>query len=125
MSDSDTITLSRAEYEALLDRLEDAEDALTLKKFEARIAEVGHTEATRNFLPAERVWRMLDGEHPLVIWREHRGLSGAALARLSGVPQSYVSEIETRKKPGSIDAMRKLATALGVTIDDLVPGTTP
>ena len=53
------------------------------------------------------------------VWREHRKLSGAKLAALSGVPQSYISEIETRKKPGSLDAMAKPARALGVMIDDL------
>jgi hypothetical protein len=31
------------------------------------------------------------------------------------------SEIETKKKPGSIDAHRALAEALGLTIDDVVP----
>ena len=36
MNDSDTVTLSRAEYEALLDRLEDAEDLATIIAAEAR-----------------------------------------------------------------------------------------
>jgi hypothetical protein len=121
MSETDTITLSRAEYEALLERLEDAEDLNTIKRFEARVAALGWEEATRNALPAELAWRLLDGAHPLGIWREHRKLSGAKLSALSGVPQSYISEIETRKKPGSLDAMAKLAQALGVTIDDLAP----
>jgi len=121
MSATDTVTLSRAEYEALLDRLEDAEDENAIKRFEARVAALGWEAATRNALPAERAWRLLDGAHPLAVWREHRKLSGAKLAALSGVPQSYISEIETGKKPGSLDAMAKLARALGVTIDDLAP----
>jgi hypothetical protein len=121
MSDADTVTLSRAEYEALLDRLEDAEDENTIKRFEARVAAMGWEAATRNCLPAELVWRLVDGAHPVAIWREHRALTGAKLAALSSVPQSYISEIETRKKPGSLDAMAKLARALGVTIDDLTP----
>ena len=33
---SDTVTLSRSEYEALRGRLEDLEDALQLREFEAR-----------------------------------------------------------------------------------------
>jgi DNA-binding XRE family transcriptional regulator len=121
MSAPDTVTLTRVEYEALLDRLEDAEDENAIKRFEARVAAEGWEAATRNCLPAELVWRMLDGEHPLAIWRQRRKLSGAKLAVLAGVPQSYISEIETRKKPGSLGAMAKLARALGVTIDDLTP----
>jgi transcriptional regulator with XRE-family HTH domain len=42
------------------------------------------------------------------------------LAAKSGVVQSYLSEIETGKKPGSLAAMKAVAEALGVTIDDLV-----
>jgi transcriptional regulator with XRE-family HTH domain len=38
----------------------------------------------------------------------------------SGIKQSYISEIETGKKPGSIATMKALADALDVTIDDLV-----
>lgn len=123
MTATDTVTLSRSEYEALLSRLEDAEDENAIKRFDARVAEVGFDEATRNYLPAAMVWRMMDGEHPLKIWREHRALTGAALARLSGVPQSYISDIETLKKPGSVAAFSKLAHALELQIDDLVPAT--
>jgi hypothetical protein len=35
---SDTITLSRTDYEALLDRLENLEDMATLDRLEARLA---------------------------------------------------------------------------------------
>jgi DNA-binding XRE family transcriptional regulator len=117
---SDTVSLSRAEYEALLDRIEDAEDRATIAEHRAREATLGKSVARANYLPAALVDRLIAGEHPLRVWREHRGLTGLQIAQASGVPQSYVSEIETRKKPGSLDAMAKLAKALGVTIDDLV-----
>ncbi len=55
------------------------------------------------------------------IWRERRKLTLSALARSSGVRMSYLSEIEAGEKPGSVDAYRKAAAALGVDIDDLVP----
>jgi transcriptional regulator with XRE-family HTH domain len=48
-------------------------------------------------------------------------LTGAALARLCGVAQSYISEIETGRKPGSFEAMAKIARALSVSLDDLAP----
>jgi transcriptional regulator with XRE-family HTH domain len=63
----------------------------------------------------------LTSEHPVRIWREHRGLTGSALAVKAGVPTSYLCEIEGRRKPDSVSAYRRLATALGVTLDDLVP----
>jgi antitoxin component HigA of HigAB toxin-antitoxin module len=120
MTDIETVTLPRVEYEALLNRLEDAEDVSAIEAFRARVAVVGFEEATKNYLPAELAWRILDGEHPIRVWREHRGLTATALAKKAGIPQSYLSDIESRKKPGSIDAYARLSVALGVTMDDLI-----
>jgi transcriptional regulator with XRE-family HTH domain len=53
------------------------------------------------------------------VWRAHRGLTREALAAAAGVSPSYLSEIETRRKPGSLDAMMKLAAALRVPLDDI------
>jgi hypothetical protein len=121
MTDIETVTLPRAEYEALLDRLENAEDISAIEAFRARVASVGFEEATKNYLPAELVWRILDGEHPIRIWREFRGFTATTLANKAGIPQSYLSAIESRKKPGSIDAYARLSAALGVPVDDLIP----
>lgn len=43
-----------------------------------------------------------------------------ALSEKSGVAPGYVSEIESGKKKGSLDAIRKLARALDTSIDALV-----
>ena len=119
MSDAgDTITLSRAEYEALLDRIEEAEDGVPLDKLEARLAVVPGM-ALADYLPVELVKRLSAGEHPIRIWRAHRGLTREALARLAGVSPSYLSEIETRRKPGSFAAFMTLAAALNVPLDDI------
>ena len=59
------------------------------------------------------------GEVPVRVWREHRGLSARALATRAGISSAYLSQIETGKKPGSFDAMAKLARALGVEMEDL------
>ncbi|MEI9888221.1 MAG: helix-turn-helix transcriptional regulator [Rhizomicrobium sp.] len=64
--------------------------------------------------------RILAGEHPVAIWREYRGFELNALAKRAKLSASYLSEIESRNKPGSVSAMRSLAKALGVNIDDLV-----
>jgi DNA-binding XRE family transcriptional regulator len=119
---TDTITLSKAEYEALLDRLEDAEDALTIRQFNADVAERGWDAVTRDCLPMALAERLVAGEHPVRLWREHRGMTGTRLAELSGVPQSYISNIEKSRKPGSVSALVKLAAALDVRLDDLASG---
>lgn len=60
------------------------------------------------------------GRSLLPIWREYRGMSQTELAEKSGIVQSYISAIESGKKPGSIDAMKALADTLNITLDDLV-----
>ena len=118
---ADTVTLSRSEYEALLDRIEDAEDRTAIDRLEARIAKEGFEAATRDYLPVELAKRLFDGEHPIRAWRAHRGLTREVLAGKAGVAPSYLTEIETRRKPGSFDALAKLAHALDVSLDELAP----
>jgi ribosome-binding protein aMBF1 (putative translation factor) len=124
-----TVTLPRAEYEALLeqkemvkrlqDELEDLADAAFLQQLQ-RDQEAGVD--TGELFPAELVSRLLDsGQHPLRIWREYRGLTMQELEKKSGVKQSYISEIETRKKTGSVATLKALADALNLTVDDLIP----
>jgi DNA-binding XRE family transcriptional regulator len=115
----DTVTMPRAEYEALLRRLEDAEDNAAIDRLEARIEKQGFAVATADYLSGDLVARLVAGEHPIRVWRAHRGLTREALAATAGVSPSYVSEIETRRKPGSLAAMMKLAAALRVPLDDI------
>lgn len=119
----DTVTLRRADFEMMLEAVEDAEDIIVLQGVEAREKEVGSEAARADHLPVELVVRLMAGEHPARIWREHRGLSPQALADKAGVGRSYLVEIEGYKKPGSVAAYRRLASALRVPIDDLLPAT--
>ena len=63
------------------------------------------------------------GEHPVRVWRKYRALTREALAASAGVAPSYLTEIETRKKPGSFDALAKLAAALKISLDDIAAWT--
>ena len=119
MSGSVTVTLTRAEYEALLQRIEDAEDLVAVAAAAAREAALGQGAARADYLPIDLVERLAAGEHPIRVWRAHRGLTREALAAAGGVSPSYVTEIETRRKPGSLDAMIKLAAALRISLDDI------
>ncbi len=117
----DTVTLSRVDFERLLEALEDAEDIAALEAAAAREHALGQDAAHADYLSAELVSRLLAGEHPVRIWREHRGHSQEDLAGKASIAQSYLAEIEGNKKPGSLDAYRKLASALGLNVDDLLP----
>ena len=117
--ETDIVTLTRAEYDALIERIEDAEDNAFLDTVEARERAIGREKARADYLPAELVRRLMDGEHPVRVWRDHRGLTREALAAAAGIAPSYLSEIETRRKPGSFAALAKLAAALHISLDDL------
>ena len=95
---------------------EDAEDAEDVAAYDRAIAaDDGFT------IPAAVVYAKLDGAHPLKAWREHRGLTLQALASAAGVSRPYVSQIEGSKRAGTAATLKKLAVALGVPVDALVP----
>src|SRR3989344_537354 len=68
---------------------------------------------------------MLTFGRALLLWRSRRGLSQADLARLSGVPQSNLSNLETDRNDATLRTVRVLAEALGVPPGTLVDGIPP
>ena len=95
------------------DRLEDQHDILA-----AQIARIESANAEPT--PGEVIHRLVDGEHPVLVWREHRGLTRAALAAASGVSEAAIAAIETGAEPGLRDAV-SLARALGKDAEDILP----
>ena len=122
----DSVIIPRDEWErisaaaACAERLEaideDRADARIARRALERVA-AGDDE----FVPFALATRILDGEHPVRVWREYRGLTGAKLAKRAGATQSYISNIETGKRQGSLRIMLAIARALGVDVEDLVP----
>lgn len=72
-------------------------------------------------IPADIVYRISQGESPVRVWREHRGMKAISLARATGISAPYLSEIETGKKDGTFRTMAVIAECLGVSLDDLAP----
>lgn len=97
----------------LREALEDAADDATLLRLRAE-------NAGGEAMPAAFFDRMLDGESPVRVWREFRGLKARELAEAAGLSAAYLSDIETNRKPGSARALRRLAEALRVEMDELV-----
>ncbi|KPH81021.1 helix-turn-helix domain-containing protein [Bosea vaviloviae] len=109
------VALTRGRYEQLVELVEDAADAAAVERFKERLA-----SGEEELLPSEMVDRMLAGENLVRVWREHRGLTVSALAEKAGIAQPYLSQIETGKREGTLQTMKKIADALWVTLDDLV-----
>lgn len=109
------VLISEAAYAALVEAAEDNADRAAVAEFRRKLA-TGEEE----LIPAAVVDRLLSGESRVRVWREHRGMKAGALAEKAGIAQAYLSQIETGKREGTVETYRKIAEALGVTLDDLV-----
>ena len=69
--------------------------------------------------PVDVVDRLLAGENPVRVYRNHRGMKQGDLAA-AGVHPVYLSQIETGRRTGSTRTLAAIAEALGVTVDDLI-----
>jgi DNA-binding XRE family transcriptional regulator len=104
------------EWKALLSQLENLQDIADAKVISARM-ETGDEEV----FSADFVQRLLAGEHPLKVWRDHRGLTLQALGESCGCTRAMLSMIERGKAKPSVDLLGKLAAQLGCDMDDLTP----
>ncbi len=72
-------------------------------------------------VPDAIVGRLIDGENPIRVWREHQGLSLRALAARAGTSPSVLSDMETGKSEGRPAILRRIAGILEVSLDELIP----
>ncbi len=97
------------EYLKLLEQVEELED---IRDYDAAKAALENGE--EELIPAEVVYAILNGENPVKVWREFRGLTQQQLADAAGISKPYLSQIETGKRKGT------LAKALHVTLEEVV-----
>lgn len=115
----DTVTISRDDWESLQHELEDLQDCAAVAERRAYERQMGKEHARRDYLTGDEAIRLLNGESPLKVWREKRGLPQRALATTANIARGYLAEIESGRKPGSDDAFRRLAAVLRVPSDEL------
>jgi DNA-binding XRE family transcriptional regulator len=110
--------LPKDEYERLtaLARGEDAGTARIVR--DARTAIAAGKEVV---LPKAVVDRLVAGENPVQVLRAWRGKTQIELAVEVGITQGYLSDLEAGKRKGPVALHQKLARALGVPIELLLP----
>ena len=99
-------------YDQLREALEDAADRAALR--EARVS-------GEEFFPDSLVERLWSGDGRVRVWREYRGLSATELAHRAKVSIAQLSAMENGEATASVPMLRRVADALGVTMDDIVP----
>jgi mRNA interferase RelE/StbE len=91
----------------------DSEMLADLVAYDAAKAEGGEG------MPLEEFQRIINGENPVKVIREWRGLTQAELARRAGLHRVQLHDVETGKSRGSVDTLKAIAVALDVRMDDL------
>jgi predicted transcriptional regulator len=103
-------------YDMYVRLVEDAEMLADVRDYDAAIERIA---AGEELIPAEVVYALLDGGNPIRVWREHRGLSQAELAARAGISASYLSQLESGRRDGTMEVLQSIATVLGVGLDDV------
>lgn len=102
-------------YAQWLDLTRRAEAAMTDEElFDAARADDGG-----DHLPHDVVKRLVSGEPPLKVFREHRAMTQEALAQAASVSTGYISQIERGTRQPSRKALTAFAAALGLDPEDL------
>lgn len=109
------VVIPADDYRILLEKAEMLDDVAAYDRAKDALA-AGDEE----LVPAVVVNAILDGENPVRVWRQHRGMSQVQLAEAADISQGYLAQIETRKREGTLGLYRSLADVLGVDLDDLV-----
>jgi DNA-binding XRE family transcriptional regulator len=114
--------LPKSEYERLAKQAadEDIGNARLVQK--ARDAIAAGREIV---LPKAVVDRIAAGENPIRVLREWRGATQVELVAAIGITQGYLSELEAGKRKGPVALHQKIARALAVPIEILLPMAAP
>lgn len=112
---AETVTLSRADFDALMEALEDAADLAAARAVQAAVA-AGREE----YIPFEMVQRLAGDDHPLKVWREYRGLSREELAEAAGVPAEVIAAVEECREPAESSVSEALAKGLRLEVADII-----
>lgn len=102
------------EYLRLVDEVEMLQDIRDYDTAKQALAE------GEELVPAELTYAILDGENPIRVWREYRGMTQQELADAAGISKSYLSQIESGKRTGTAEVLAAIAGALDLTLDDIV-----
>jgi DNA-binding XRE family transcriptional regulator len=110
--------LPKSEYERLAKLITDEDIGTARLVHNAR----DKIAAGREILvPKAVVDRLAAGENPIRVLREWRAMTQAELVVKIGITQGYLSDLEAGKRKGPVALHQKIARALGVTIDLLLP----
>jgi DNA-binding XRE family transcriptional regulator len=102
-----------ADYQKLLDAAEMLADIRAYDEAKARL------QAGEELIPSQVVYALLDGENPIRVWREFRVLTQQQLADKAGISKPYLSQLESGKRRGTTEVLKRIAQALAISLEDV------
>jgi DNA-binding XRE family transcriptional regulator len=105
-------------YEKYLQLIDQAETLEDIRDFDRISTEI--ERGKEELIPSEVVYAILDGENPIKVWREYRGLTQRQLADSARISKPYLSQIETGKRKGTTEILSAIAKVLDVSLDAVV-----
>ena len=96
----------------------DKEDLQDILDYDAAVLAIERGED--ELIPAEVVYAILDGENPIKVWREYRGLTQQQLSDKAGISKPYLSQIETGKRTGTTEILSAIAKSLDVSLEEVI-----
>ncbi len=106
-------------YDAYLQLVEKAEMLQDVQDYDTVKAALERGDEA--LVPSEVVYAILDGENPIKVWREFRGMSQQETAETAGISIPYLSQLETNKRKGTLNVLSAIAKALSVSLENIVP----
>ena len=104
-------------YEDYLHLIEQAEHLEDIKDFDSISAAMERGD--EELIPAEVVNAILDGQNPIKIWREYRGLTQQQVADAIQISKPYLSQIETGKRTGTTNVLSAIAEVLNISLEQI------
>ena len=103
------------EYQRLLEEAEMLQDIRDYDEVKLALA-----SGTEELIPSEVTYALLDGDNPIRVWREYRGLTQQQVATQAGISKPYLSQLESGQRKGTTEVLSAIAKALNISLDDLV-----
>ena len=110
--------LPRKEYEALAAKAAEADEDVGTARLVARARKEVAEGAP--LVPLDVAERIAAGEHPIRAIREWRDITQMELSFHTNIGQGYLSDLEGRRRKGTVAALRAIAETLRVPLDMLI-----
>lgn len=105
-------------YETYVRLVEQSETLQDIRDYDS--AKVALERGEEELIPSEVVYALLDGQNPIKVWQEYRGLTQQQLAEAAGISVPYLSQLESGKRKGSTKVLTAIAKILKLSLDDIV-----